>query len=175
MNVTFMANVKSVTGVPTGTVQFFDGASLVGTATLDNGKARLTTYSLNVGSHSITAIYTGNNDFIPSTSSVLTQIVNAAVTSTALTSSKNPSPIYAAVTFTAQVSAATDAGYIPDGLVKFFVDNVPYTPDPLDATGKASHTFQFLTAGPRIIKVVYLGTSNFAGSVASLKQVVKPR
>src|SRR5262249_16683626 len=46
MNVTFMASVQSVAGTPVGTVRFFDGSTLLGTATIDNsGKARFTTYA----------------------------------------------------------------------------------------------------------------------------------
>jgi large repetitive protein len=47
----------------TGTVSFFDGATLLGTGTLVGGVATLTTSSLSPGSHTIFATYPGNPDF----------------------------------------------------------------------------------------------------------------
>jgi len=172
ISVTFMANVNSPDGAPSGNVQFFDGTSLIGTAILSSGKAKITTAAFSPGSHAVTAIYTGSDNFLPSTSPVLSETVDQASTSTTITSSKNPSNIYAAVTFTAQVSAA---GSVPNGYVKFFVDDIGYAPILLDASGQAAQTYQFLTAGPRTIKAVYLGTSSFAGSGDSVNQMVKPR
>ena len=172
ISVTFMANVNSPDGAPIGNVQFFDGTSLIGTAILSSGKAKITTAAFSPGSHAVTAIYTGSDNFLPSTSPVLSETVDQASTSTTITSSKNPSNIYAAVTFTAQVSAA---GSVPNGYVKFFVDDIGYAPILLDASGQAAQTYQFLTAGPRTIKAVYLGTSSFAGSGDSVNQMVKPR
>ncbi|MFD1275556.1 Ig-like domain-containing protein [Streptomyces kaempferi] len=47
------------TGVPSGTVSFFDGATLLGTGTLAGGVATFTTATLNAGSHPLTAVYGG--------------------------------------------------------------------------------------------------------------------
>ena len=59
--VTFTASVTSpVTGTPTGTVTFQDGASALGTGTLSGGTATFTTSALTAGTHSITAIYGGD-------------------------------------------------------------------------------------------------------------------
>jgi len=64
--------------IPTGTVNFDDGNTILGTATLDaNGTAYFTTSALTAGSHSITAVYSGDNTFDGSTSDVLAQVVNA--------------------------------------------------------------------------------------------------
>jgi Bacterial Ig-like domain (group 3) len=78
-SVTFTATVLSSTsGMPTSTVTFFDGANSLGTGTLSGGKATFSTSSLSVGSHSITANYGGDSNFIGSLSSAITQTVNAA-------------------------------------------------------------------------------------------------
>lgn len=77
-SVTFTATVSAASGAgsPTGTVTFKDGATTLGTGTLDSsGKATLTTSTLAVGSHSITAEYGRSSSFNPSTSAVLTQTV----------------------------------------------------------------------------------------------------
>jgi uncharacterized repeat protein (TIGR03803 family) len=57
--VTFIAAVGVVggSGTPTGTVTFLGGATSLGTATVSNGLAILTTSSLAVAGHSITATY----------------------------------------------------------------------------------------------------------------------
>ena len=78
--VTFSATVTATspaTGTPGGVVTFYDGSTTIGTAAIDSsGKAAYATSSLAVGSHSITATYSGDANFFGSTSPVLTQQVN---------------------------------------------------------------------------------------------------
>jgi hypothetical protein len=77
--VTFTATVNVVApgaGTPTGSVSFYDGATLLGTATLSGNQAQWTTSALVVGSHSITASYSGDGNFNGSTSSAFSQQVN---------------------------------------------------------------------------------------------------
>ncbi|KJY40531.1 hypothetical protein VR41_14920, partial [Streptomyces sp. NRRL B-1568] len=78
-------------GTPTGTVSFFDGAALLGSAPLVGGVATLSDSTLSVGAHSLTATYSGDTNFAGSTSPVDTQTVNQASTSTALVSLPDPS------------------------------------------------------------------------------------
>ncbi len=110
-SVTRMATVSSSTA--TGSVQFFDGATSLGTKTLSGGAASLSTSSLTMSSHSITSVYGGDVNYGGSTSAALTQVVNSASTTTALSSSLNPSGYGQNVTFTATVSpsAATGSWY----------------------------------------------------------------
>jgi hypothetical protein len=71
--VTLTATVTpSPTGTPVGTISFFSGSTLLGTASLNSsGVATLTTTSLSSGSDVITAVYSGNAGFATSTSSEL--------------------------------------------------------------------------------------------------------
>ena len=75
--VTFTATVAppfSGWAIPTGTVTFMDGTTALGTATLNGfGVAYFGTAALTVGTHSITAIYSGNSTYNASTSSALSQ------------------------------------------------------------------------------------------------------
>jgi hypothetical protein len=90
--VTFRAAV-SVTapgaGTPTGTVQFFDGKSSLGTAPVlapatsasaisapALSVSTITVSTLSAGAHTITAVYNGDSNFGTSTSPALTQTVN---------------------------------------------------------------------------------------------------
>src|SRR5262249_30647163 len=70
-NVIFTATVSAGEpgfGVPTGEVDFYEGSTLIGSGLLNgSGVATFGTVGLSVGLHSITAVYTGATDFLPST------------------------------------------------------------------------------------------------------------
>ena len=70
---------------PTGSVSFYDGTTLLGTGTLSGTTATLTVPALAVGSHSITAAYTGDTNFNPATSSASTITVTALAPAFTLT------------------------------------------------------------------------------------------
>ena len=84
-SVTFTATVTPQPGfdkgTPTGTVSFYDGTTNIGNSNLNNGVATLTTSTLVVGTHSMTATYNGDANFEPSTSPVLHQVVQGAIAS----------------------------------------------------------------------------------------------
>jgi parallel beta-helix repeat protein/putative cofactor-binding repeat protein len=72
-SVTFNTQVPGNCNIPTGTVTFMDGSTVLGTVTLTPGAAAsLTTSSLTVGTHTITVTYPGDFNFDPSISSPLT-------------------------------------------------------------------------------------------------------
>ncbi len=68
-SVTFTATVMSGAGTPTGTVQFKDGAANLGAPVALNGSgvAQFSTSSLSIGTHTITAVYSGDSNFLTST------------------------------------------------------------------------------------------------------------
>ena len=83
-SVTFTATVTNTAGAgistatPTGSVQFMDGASVLGAPQIVSGlgTATLTTTALTAGTHPITAVYTNiDGNFRASTSTSLTQVV----------------------------------------------------------------------------------------------------
>jgi hypothetical protein len=65
--VTLTATISS--SAATGTVAFKDGTQTIGAATLSNGVAVFSTSSLPAGNHSITAVYSGDINYISVTSS----------------------------------------------------------------------------------------------------------
>lgn len=78
-SVTLKANVTTNSpgaGTPTGNVTFYDGATALGKAALSNGVAVFTTSTLAVGSHSISAVYSGDANDLGSASSTLRQQVD---------------------------------------------------------------------------------------------------
>jgi hypothetical protein len=69
---TLTATVAPATGsgTPTGQITFMDGLStVIGTAALSSGKATLTTSTLALGGHTVTAVYGGDSTYASSTSS----------------------------------------------------------------------------------------------------------
>jgi uncharacterized protein (TIGR03437 family) len=65
---------------PSGTVTFFDGTTMLGTAALDAfGKAALTTTALEPGARGVTAVYNGDGNFNGATSAPLGLSVARAV------------------------------------------------------------------------------------------------
>ncbi len=172
--VTFTATVTAqrgfYKGTPTGTVSFYDGTTLLGTGTLSNGVATYTTSSLSVGTHSMTAVYGGDTNFLGSTSGVLKQVVNQNSTTTGLTSSLNPSNYGQAVTFTATVTG--QYGGTPTGTVSFY-DGTTFLGTGTLSNGVATYTTSSLSVGSHSMTAVYGGDTNFVGSTSPvLKQVV---
>lgn len=72
---TFTLNVSSGAGTPTGTVKFLDGTTVLGSGTVSNGKASLTSSSLSAGTHVLTAVYLGDTNFASVTSGTISVAV----------------------------------------------------------------------------------------------------
>jgi probable HAF family extracellular repeat protein len=77
--VTLRATISSTTSVrpALGTVTFKDGAHVIGSATVSlfGSVATLSTASLALGTHSLTAVYSGNDLYAPSTSKAVSEAV----------------------------------------------------------------------------------------------------
>ena len=84
------------TASPTGTVDFFNGTTLLGSGAVSNDVATLNTTALPVGTTSVTAQYLGDTNYSGSTSAVNAfAIVLAGTTTTLTVSSTNPAAIRA--------------------------------------------------------------------------------
>jgi hypothetical protein len=80
-SVTFTATVNSAAAAPAGTVTFMDGATVLGAVPVNGVRqAVLTTSTLALGEHTITAIYGGSTTFTGSSSPSLAQVVFAYAT-----------------------------------------------------------------------------------------------
>ena len=73
--VMFSVTLSSTVGTPTGSVTFLDGTTPLAASTLSGGAATLTVSSLAMGTHSITAVYSGDANFLGTTSATLSQSV----------------------------------------------------------------------------------------------------
>jgi hypothetical protein len=161
-----------------GTVQFFDGLSSIGTATVNaQGVATLSVGTLLVGTHSLTACYVNSLNFMPSCSPVVTQVVVAAsvpvATVTLLTSGLNPSVVGQAVTFTATVETTGAIPATPAGPVSFYDGATLLQTVALNAQGVATLTTANLAAGLHAITADYGGNpSGNEPTAASVSPVV---
>jgi hypothetical protein len=110
--VTFTATLSPAAA---GTVTFRDGATVLGTKTVGaGGLATLSTGTLQVGAHSISATYSGGT-----ISNTRTQTVNKALAAVALTASPSPVGLGRSVTLSAVVSAVPPGAGTPTGSVTF--------------------------------------------------------
>src|SRR5439155_203068 len=131
-----------------------------------SGQATFSTSSLSVVSHSITAVYGGDGNFFTSTSSALSQTVNQASSSTALSSSANPSVFGQSVTFTATVSAVGPGNGTPTGTVTFKDGATALATNNLSG-GQATYSSSTFSVASHSITAVYNGDGNFNTNTSS--------
>jgi hypothetical protein len=177
--VTFTATVAAVapgTGTPTGSVQFMDGTTMLGTAMLDGtGTGTYVTSTLSVATHAVTAVYAGDATHATSTSAALAQVVQQTGITVTLTSSLNPSTFGSAVTFTATVATTSPGMGTATGAVAFMDGEASLGTGMLDATGKATLAVPALHGGTHAVMAVYQGdASHTGGESAALSQAVTP-
>lgn len=157
--ITLTAKVTpSISGVPTGTVQFYDGATLIHSGTLSGGVATFATGSLAGGTHSLTVKYLGDSTYEGSTSPAISQVLNPASTAVTLGSTLNPSTHGASVTFTATVTSYVG---VPTGTVKF-LDGATTLGTGTLSGGATTFATSGLAVGTHSITAVYVGNANFA-------------
>jgi hypothetical protein len=177
--VTFTATVSSsCSGSVAGSVQFqADGADLSGPQPVDSsGHASITTSSLPVGDHPVTAVFTTSNTDVSGSSGALAggQIVNPADTTTGVSSSNNPSEFGAPVTFTATTTINSPGSGTASGSVQFQDNGANLgTPQSLGGGGQASLTTSALSVGSHTISAFFTSDSvNFNNSAGNTNQIV---
>ena len=156
-SITLTATVSAGSSL-TGTVSFYDGATLLASPIVigASGTATLQLASLAVGVHSITASYSGDHAHSASVSASLNQTVLEG-TSTTLVPSANPSAVNQQVTFTATVAAPGGGGVQPQGSVTFTDGSATLATIPLSAAGVATYSTATFTAGTHSIIATYSG------------------
>jgi hypothetical protein len=178
-SVTFTATVADQTKggpIPTGQVAFMEGANVLKSVALDaTGKATFAMVFTTAGGHSITARYLGDTHANPSSASVVEHVTGAVrvATTTTLTASPVQGVLVGQdVVFTATVTDPTKGGPVPTGQVAFMEGTSVLKTVPLDATGKATFSMAFATAGNHIITAKYLGDAHTAVSSATVTEQV---
>jgi hypothetical protein len=163
-SIAFTATVTGANGTPTGSVQFRDGSTALGAATLSSGLASLAVASLGVGTHPITASYLGSSYYAPSVSATLSQVVNKVATTTTLTSSANPAQAGVAVTLTASVAAVSGT---PTGSVQLLDGGSTFATVTLSG-GRGVLVINSLSAGTHSLTASYNGAASYASSASAV-------
>ena len=165
-------------GYPTGTVTFYDGSSVLGSASLSSGTASISTSALSVGPHSFSASFAPGStdpDFLASTSTTLAQTVSQASTTVTLSEPPtvtNPSVFGQQVTINAAVTAVPPGSGTPGGSV-VFKDGATVLATVSLTSGIASFSTSDLAIGAHAITAVYQGDNNFVASTSTpLNQTV---
>ncbi len=171
-SVKMTATVKAtISGTPTGTVTFWNGATNLGTGTLSGGVATLTTTALPAGLLTLQVSYAGAGNFLATNSAPYDETVHENTTTT-VTSSLNPSTYGQSVTFTAQVTPSTSG--TPTGSVSFYAGATLLGTGTLNSSDMASFTTTSLAGGTSSIKGVYSGDTTYLTSTSALlSEVVK--
>jgi uncharacterized protein (TIGR03437 family) len=159
------ATILPVSGgpAPSGSVEFHDGSATLGTAAVDRGAATFITPALSVGAHAVTAIYSGDANYLGSTAPAFRQTVSSnAATVTALSVSAPQITLGQSVTLTAAVSSASGT---PTGAVAFYADTKPLGTRTL-AGGKAVVTTSLLASGKPTIHAYYSGNNVYTPSAS---------
>jgi len=175
-SVTFTATVTGASGTVTGgTVTFFDSGVQIGNAvTLSNQQAAFTTTTLTVGTHAITATYSGASGFAASTSNPVSQVVNSGVAQT-FSFSGVPVTIMAGLPFNFTVSARDQFNNVANGYrgTVHFISSDNLAALPADyaftAADNGSHTFTVTlkTAGTQTITATDTATATITGSASA--------
>jgi uncharacterized protein (TIGR03437 family) len=161
--VTFTATVTSgATGTVTFTVDSVAGSAIP----LSGTQAQLIISTFTLGNHTVSASYSGDQNYSPGASNIVTQVVNQQAANITLSASPNPSAFGQTVTFTAGVPAGAT------GAVTFTIDGTAQAPIDISA-GQVTLTVSNLTVGKHTLGAGYSGDSNFApASAAPLTQTV---
>ncbi len=155
LTLTAMAD-STTTGTPTGTVNFYNGTTLLNSApvALGNGIATLALTSLPVGSQSITATYSGSTDFISSTSNPVTELVLSPDFTIASTPSSQSVLPLQSVNYSLSVTPTNSTFVYP---VTFTASGLPsgvtasFNPSTIAAGSAASTTSLTLTASSQAL------------------------
>jgi hypothetical protein len=166
-NVSFKAKVDNASHTPTGSVTFYDGAVSLGSFSMSGDSAEVSTAALVAGGHTIKAVYSGDSNFNPDSTTIV-QTVNQAAPAVTLTSSVNPSTFEQNVTFKAKLSSQSGT---PSGSVTFYDGTTSLGSASLVGDSAEVSTAN-LAAGNHTIKCVYSGDSNFNPDSTTITQTV---
>jgi hypothetical protein len=187
---TLTATVIAASGTtaPTGTVTFSDESGTVGTVTLtpvgttNQATATYTASAFPVGTHSISAAYSGSADGLfqaSSSSTSATVKVGLPATTTTLTASPTSITYGDSVTLTASVAATINTGAIPIGSVTFTAGSTTLGTQSLNASGSAQLQTTNLPGGAGTVNDSVTATYNdptntFASSTGTASVSVAP-
>ena len=161
------------TGTPTGAVQFLDGTVVLGTQTLGNGVATLTTASLTAGTHMLTAAYQGDTTYATSTGAATPIIIAQAASATSVTATSTAINPGASTSLTVTIAGVAGA-LLPSGTVTVTDGATNVGAGSLTA-GKTTIPVTLQSLGTHTLTAQYSGDSNYLMSNGTIAiAVVQP-
>jgi len=158
--------------VPAGTVSFMSGSTPLGTAPVNSsGVATLTITTLAVGSYSLTAQYSGNANFLSSSSAAVSVLVSSQATTTTTSLTASPNPVGTGQTLTLTAAVQGTGSTVPAGTVSFLSGSTPLGTAPVNSSGVATLTITTLAVGTYSLTAEYSGNAIFLSSTSAVVSV----
>lgn len=176
-SITLTATVSGSIGVPTGTITFYNGQTVLGIVGLTNGTASINDSLFAVGPYTFTASYSGDFIYASASSPVITETVNQASTKFSIfISSAITSNVGDAVTFESAIQVVPPGSgnaTEPNGQVTFYDSQTSLGSVTITNGQVPNFSTTSLSVGPHLITAVYPGDANLLGSTSPvLTQVV---
>ncbi|WZO98057.1 Ig-like domain repeat protein [Isosphaeraceae bacterium EP7] len=182
--VSFSASVTSSTLNPAGLVDFYEGSTLLGSASIGaNGLAEFRTLWPTVGTHAVVAVYRGDGNSEPSQSSPVDVVITRSLSSGGWLTVDVRSVIVGQPVAIYASFSAHEAGERMTGLISFYDGetllgtlasepglNMPMVPQTYSCN--ATLTVTSLAKGEHSFRAVYSGDSNFTPAESSMQASV---
>jgi hypothetical protein len=166
----------------TGTVEFYDGATLIGSGELDENRvATYTTADLLAGERSITAVYGGNKNYIGSTSSVYTQTVYKHESATEMEAAPTTVIVGELYKITTTLSSPYQAGSVSvqtpidpmESTLVYYRNGIYHYDIPVGLlTSNVMWVYAYEPAGTYTYSAKYLGNDLYAESDSNVVTIV---
>ena len=166
-NVTLSLTASASSGIPSGTIVFYDsGTALSGAITLTaTGQATYSTAQLAPGQHNLSAGYAGDSTNAAGPSNIAVEAVIRSSTVATLVSSNATVDVGTSVAFTARVFSSS--GLVPTGSMLFTEEGLVCGTSTVDSNGFATLAVATFTVGTHHIVATYSGDTDNAGSSSS--------
>jgi hypothetical protein len=170
----FVATIGAIGGgpTPTGTVQFYDGTTAIGApVSLLQGTATFSSSGFAVGSHTVTAVYSGDSTHSSITSSAIAFQIVAQITDTLGVAASAGSPVSSGTSFvvTASISSSVHGAPAPTGTITFKQDGVTVSTVTVSSTQTSFTTNTSaapLSQGAHSFSASYTGDSVYSASTS---------
>jgi len=157
-----------VTDPNAGTVEFFDGATSLGTSPVVAGVATKSVTTLPVGNRTLSAVFSGVSGFNASTSPNVSYTINDVIVATTTTLAVTGSPTqYQPITLDATVAPNNAVGTVE------FRDGVTILATRPLVSGTAQFVTSSLAVGPHSLTAVFVPTNvnDFSGSTSAAQSI----
>ncbi|MFL6156246.1 MAG: beta strand repeat-containing protein, partial [Marmoricola sp.] len=161
-------------GTPTGSVTFSEGGTVYGAAPVDgSGNASVASTTIPVGSHSIVATYSGDDEYNGAASTQGSLVVAKSDVNVVATTTDPTTVSGEAVGFGVSVAAQSPGAGLPDGTVQLKIDGSDVG-SPVSLVGGVANFPQVtsLLVGNHTVAVAYSGSGNYKSGSDSLTQHV---